>query len=55
MNANTERIVLHFKRLRCPKCDSVRLKANGSPKKGGKVRRYSTCQDCGQRLLIVVE
>jgi len=53
--STNERIKMHVQRPRCPRCDSTRLKATGSPSKGKLKIRYSACRDCGQKLLLVVE
>jgi hypothetical protein len=43
-------------RPRCPVCGSVRLLAYRTCQNGdGTLTRYAKCQECGQRLLIIVE
>ena len=54
-DTTTERITMKITLPRCPRCNSTKLKSNGSPKKGSVKRRYSRCVTCGQPLLLIVQ
>jgi len=48
--------VVYFERPRCPVCHSSRLRAHRTSRHGDEsLTRHSVCQDCGQRVHIVVE
>lgn len=48
--------IVRYTRPRCPFCGSLELAANGTRHLDGDVlERNSTCQTCGQNLVVICE